>query len=55
MSGWEVLADKLSDDFTGVMENHDLLLASESELRDVYSIPSAFSRYTEQIHTEYLK
>ena len=55
MTGWEVLADKQPEDLPEARKNHDLYLAAASELRDIYSIPSAFSGYTEQINTEYLK
>lgn len=55
MTGWEILADEWEEFASGVPKQHELFLATESELRDIYSIPSAFSKFTEQIRTDYLE
>ena len=54
MTGWEILADEWEDFSSGKPRRHELFLASASDLQDVYSIPSAFAKYTEQIRTDYL-
>ncbi len=54
MTGWGVLADEWEEFDPGDPHAHELFLASSSELRDVYSIPSAFAGYTAQIRTNYL-
>lgn len=54
MTGWEILADEWEDFASGEPKDHDLFLASASDLRDVYSIPSAFAKYTDQIRLSYL-
>ena len=54
MTGWEILADEWEDFSSGKPRRHELFLASASDLQDVYSIPSAFAKYTKQIRTDYL-
>ena len=54
MTGWEILADEWEDFSSGKPRRHELFLASASDLQDVYSIPSAFAKYTEQIRADYL-
>ena len=54
MTGWEILADEWEDFASGEPKEHDLFLATASDLRDVYSIPSAFAKYTAQIRSSYL-
>lgn len=54
MTGWEILADEWEEFSPGKPRRHELFLASAAELQDVYSIPSAFAKYTEQIRTDYL-
>ncbi len=55
MTGWEILADEWEEFTSGRPKQHELFLASASELRDVYSIPSAFAKYTSQIRPDYLE
>ncbi|MBQ6388825.1 MAG: A/G-specific adenine glycosylase [Mogibacterium sp.] len=55
MTGWEILADEWEEFASGEPREHELFLVTASDLQDVYSIPSAFSKYTEQIRTDYLK
>ena len=55
MTGWEVLADEWEDFAAGDPRAHELFLVTAADLQDVYSIPSAFSKYTEQIRPDYLK
>ena len=54
MTGWEILADEWEDFTSGKQKSHELFLASSSDLRDIYSIPSAFAKYTAHIRTDYL-
>ena len=54
MTGWEILADEWEEFESGKPKKQELFLASADELRDVYSIPSAFAKYTAQIRTNYL-
>ena len=54
MTGWEILADEWEDFTSGKPKGHELFLASASDLRDVYSIPSAFAKYTALIRRNYL-
>ncbi len=54
MTGWEILADEWEEFSSGKPRQHELFLASAAELQDVYSIPSAFAKYTKQIRTDYL-
>jgi len=54
MTGWEILADEWQGFVSGEPKEHQLFLASAAELRDVYSIPSAFSKYTAEIRKDYL-
>ena len=54
MTGWEILADEWEEFSSGKPRQHELFLASASDLRNVYSIPTAFAKYTEQIRTDYL-
>lgn len=54
MTGWEILADEWEDFTAGKPGSHKLFLATAAELRDVYSIPSAFAKYTSQIRLNYL-
>ncbi|MDO4870320.1 MAG: A/G-specific adenine glycosylase [Bacillota bacterium] len=54
MTGWEILADEWEEHAPGDPGAHELFLASASQLRDVYSIPSAFAKYTSQIREDYL-
>ena len=54
MTGWEILADEWEPFSSGKPKEHELFLASSSDLRDTYSIPSAFSKYTSQIRKDYL-
>ncbi len=54
MTGWEILADEWDEIVSGKPKKHELFLASASDLRDVYSIPSAFAKYTAQIRGNYL-
>lgn len=54
MTGWEVLADEFSDFTGGAPREHELFLASAPELEHIYSIPSAFAKYQEQIRPDYL-
>lgn len=54
MTGWEILADEWEDFTPGKPKGHELFLASASDLRDVYSIPSAFAKYTAQVRANYL-
>jgi len=55
MTGWEILADEWEEFTPGRPRKHELFLASAADLRDVYSIPSAFAKYTTQIRTDYLE
>ena len=55
MTGWEILADEWEEFAPGDPRSHELFLVTAAELRDIYSIPSAFSKYTEQIRTDYLE
>ncbi len=55
MTGWEILADEWESFAPGDPRAHELFLVTASDLRDTYSIPSAFSKYTEQIRTDYLE
>ena len=55
MTGWEILADEWEEFTSGKPRKHELFLASASDLRDVYSIPSAFAKYTTQIRMDYLE
>ena len=55
MTAWEVLADEWEFFASGDPREHALFLVTGSELRDVYSIPSAFSTYTDRIRTDYLE
>ena len=54
MTGWEILADEWEEFTSGKPKGHELFLATASDLRDVYSIPSAFAKYTAQIRANYL-
>ena len=54
MTGWEILADEWEDFTPGKPRGHELFLASASDLHDVYSIPSAFAKYTALIRANYL-
>lgn len=54
MTGWEILADEWEDFTSGNPRKHGLFLASASDLRDVYSVPSAFAKYTALIRADYL-
>ena len=54
MTGWEILADEWKAFDSGEPKDHELFLASASDLRDVYSIPSAFAKYTSKIRTDFL-
>ena len=54
MTGWEILADEWEEFTSGKPKRHELFLASAQDLRDVYSIPSAFAVYTAQIRANYL-
>ena len=54
MTGWEILADEWEEFAPGRPKEHEVFLASASELSDVYSIPSAFAKYTAQIRADYL-
>ncbi len=55
MTGWEILADEWEEFTSGKPRKHELFLASASDLRDVFSIPSAFAKYTAQIRMDYLE
>lgn len=55
MTGWEVLADEWEEFTSGAPREHELFLASAEDLRNVYSIPSAFSGYTSKIRLDYLE
>ena len=55
MTGWEILADEWEEFTSGRPRKHELFLASSSELREVYSIPSAFAKYTASIRQDYLE
>ena len=55
MTGWEILADRRDDHMPDTSADRELLLVTADELRDLYSVPSAFSKYTAQIHTDYLR
>lgn len=55
MTGWEILADEWEDFASGSPREHELFLVSASELKDTYSIPSAFSKYSAEIRTNYLE
>lgn len=55
MTGREILADEWEDFAPGKPKAHELFLADLSGLQDTYSIPSAFSKYTAQIRTDYMK
>ena len=54
MTGWEILADEWEDFTSGKPKGHELFLAFASDLRDLYSIPSAFAKYTALIRANYL-
>ena len=54
MTGWEILADEWEEFTSGKPKGQELFLASSSDLRDVYSIPSAFAKYTSLIRMDYL-
>ena len=54
MTGWEILADEWEDFTSGQPKQHELFLASASDLHDVYSIPSAFAKFTAQIRADFL-
>ena len=54
MTGWEILADEWEEFESGVPKEHELFLASASDLKNIYSIPSAFAKYTSQIRTDFL-
>ena len=54
MTGWQVLADEWEDFTDGRPREHELFLASADELEHVYSIPSAFRRYQDEIRMDYL-
>ena len=55
MTGWEVPADEWEDFAPGDPRSHELFLVNAADLQDIYSIPSAFSKYTEQIRPDYLE
>ena len=55
MTGWEVFADKWDAPDSEDPNSQGLFPASASDLRDTYSIPSAFSNFTKQISHNHLK
>ena len=55
MTGWEILADEWEEFTSGAPREHELFLASAEDLRNVYSIPSAFAGYTSRIRFDYLE
>ena len=55
MTGWEVFADKWDAPDSEDPNSQGLFPASASDLRDTYSIPSAFSNFTKQICPNHLK
>ena len=54
MTGWEVLADEWEDFESGPVKEHRVFLASAEDLREVYSVPSAFAKYTRLIRGDYM-
>ena len=54
MTGWEILADEWEEFTPGKPKDQELFLASASDLHHVYSIPSAFAKYTALIRGNYL-
>ena len=55
MTGWEVLADKWDTSDSENPHAQELFPATASDLREIYSIPSAFSGYTKLISPDLLK
>ena len=55
MTGWEVLADEWEEAPAGEPKKHELFLASAEQLRDTYSIPTAFGAYTAQIRPDFME
>ena len=55
MTGYEILSDELTESGAGLREPEqsirpgEIFLASISEIRDVYALPSAFAVYTERV------